>query len=86
MPWGVLTGADLAIMFAADQLVHAGTRNEPRDRRRRLSRPRPRIDAVGERYVDAHREPGMFGPERLAPAEADDLDRLAAFVGRRVGS
>ncbi len=87
MPWGVLTGADLAIMFAADQLVHAwdaGTslgidvEVDPGLVRR--------IRAFGDGYADAHREPGMFAPERPAPAEADDLDRLAAFVGRRVGS
>ncbi len=85
LPWGELTGAELAIMFAADHLVHAW------DIARSLGAELTvddefveRIRVFADGYVPAHREPGMFGPEQPAPDGAAAIDRLAAFVGRRL--
>ncbi len=85
LPWGDLTGAELAIMFAADHLVHAW------DVARSLGVELDvdddlvaRVRVFADDYAPSHREPGMFGPEQPAPERAPALDRLAAFVGRRL--
>jgi uncharacterized protein (TIGR03086 family) len=36
-------------------------------------------------YGEAARQPGVFGPELEAPADADEQTRLLAFLGRRAG-
>ncbi|MFC4787145.1 TIGR03086 family metal-binding protein [Nocardioides sp. MAHUQ-72] len=36
--------------------------------------------------VDAYRQPGMFGPEVAAPADARPHERLLAFLGRTVST
>ena len=85
MAWGVLTGADLAIMFAADHLVHAW------DVARSIGQPVDpdpalvaRIRLFGDGYVATHRGPEMFDDAVEAAVDAAPLDRLAAYVGRRV--
>ena len=85
MPWAPITGADLALMFAADHLVHAW------DTARSLGQPTDfdhglvaRIRAFGDGYADAHRGPGMFDAVVEPPADATPADCLAAFVGRNV--
>ena len=83
--WGTLTGADLAIMFAADHLVHAW------DTARSLGLPTDfdhplvaRIRAFGDDYAEVHRGPGMFDAATTPPSDATPADRLAAHVGRVV--
>ena len=83
--WATLSGADLAIMFAADHLVHAW------DTARSLGLPTDfdhglvgRIRAFGDDYAEAHRGPEMFDAEVTPPADATPADCLAAFVGRKV--
>ena len=85
MPWASITGAELALMFAADHLVHAW------DTARSLGLPTDfdhglvaRIRAFGDDYADTHRGPGMFDAEVTPPADATPADCLAAFVGRRL--
>ena len=85
LPWGPITGAELATMFAADHLVHAWdvarSFGLSTDFDRGLV---SRIRAFGDDYANSHRGPEMFGPALDAPADANPMDRLAAFVGRRV--
>ena len=83
--WGTLTGAELAIMFAADHLVHAW------DTARSFGLPTDfdhdlvaRIRAFGDDYAELHRAPGMFDAATTAPPDATPADRLAAHVGRAV--
>ena len=42
----------------------------------------PRIQAAAEAFGDAMRGPGAFGDALEPPADADDQDRLLAFLGR----
>lgn len=84
LPWGPMTGAELATMFAADHLVHAW------DTARSLGLPTDfdhglvaRIRAFGDDYADSHRGPDMFDTALDAPADANPMDHLAAFLGRR---
>ncbi len=85
LPWGELTGAELATMFAADHLVHAWDVARSLDLELQVDDELvERVRAFADAYVPNHRGPGMFGPEQQAPAEATALDQLAAFVGRRV--
>ena len=83
--WGQITGADLAIMFAADHLVHAWdvarSIGEPTDFDHALV---ARIRAFGDAYATDHRGPEMFDAPTEPPTDANPMDRLAAFVGRRV--
>jgi uncharacterized protein (TIGR03086 family) len=85
MPWADLSGAELAVMFAADHLVHAWDVARTLDLELDVDPGLvERIRAFGDDYVAAHREPGMFGPEQAVPADASAIDRLAAYVGRMV--
>lgn len=85
MPWGDTTGAQLVGFLALEQAVHGW------DLARALGRPAAFdetavavADAVARAMVSPEmRVPGMFGPEVEAPPDADRLDRLAAFLGRR---
>jgi uncharacterized protein (TIGR03086 family) len=86
LPWAEMRGADLALMFAGDQLVHAwdlassiGVAVEFDDGLV------ARIRAATDDYVDSHRGPGMFGEATTARPDASAIDRLAAHVGREVG-
>jgi uncharacterized protein (TIGR03086 family) len=85
MPWASISGADLALMFAADHLVHAWdtarSLGQPTDFDHGLVR---RIRAFGDEYAERHRTPGMFDAAVVAPAGATPADALAAFVGRKV--
>jgi len=81
--WGAITGAELAIMFAGDHLVHAW------DVARSLGRPTDfdhelvgRVRVFGDPYADQWRSPGMFDPAVEPPADANPMDRFAHFVGR----
>jgi uncharacterized protein (TIGR03086 family) len=83
MPWGSLTGAELAIMFAGDHLVHAW------DVARSLGLPTDfdhkliaRIRIFGDGYVARTRGPGMFSEAVEAADDANPMDRFAAFIGR----
>ena len=84
MPWGTITGAQLAAMFAGDHLIHAW------DVARSLGQSTDfdhhlvaRVREFGDGYVANHRGPEMFDAEVAAAEEASPMDRLAAFVGRR---
>lgn len=84
MPWGPITGAQLATMFVGDHLIHAW------DVARSLGRSTDfdhhlvaRVRMFGDEYVATHRGPEMFDAEVVAPKGANPMDRLAAFVGRR---
>ncbi len=84
MPWGTLTGAQLAAMFAGDHLIHAW------DVARSLGQSTDfdhhlvaRVRIFGDEYVATHRGPEMFDAEVRGAAGANPMDRLAAFVGRR---
>ena len=83
MPWGQLSGARLAIMFAADHLIHAW------DVAKSVGVPLEvddglvaRVRSFGDSYAAQHRSPGMFDAEVGAAPDASPMDRLAAFVGR----
>lgn len=84
LPWGTLTGAELAVMFAGDHLVHAW------DVARSLGLPTDfdhklvaRIRVFGDPYAARTRGPEMFD-EPVEPAvDATPMDRFAAFIGRR---
>jgi uncharacterized protein (TIGR03086 family) len=86
LPWANMRGADFALMFAGDHLVHAW------DVARSLGLPTSfddrlvaRVRSATDDYVATHRGPGMFDPATEAPAGASAMDHLAAYVGRVVG-
>ncbi len=84
LPWGTITGADLAIMFGGDHLVHAW------DVARSLHLPTDfdhdlvaRIRVFGDPYAARTRGPEMFDVAVEPAADASPMDRFAAFIGRR---
>jgi uncharacterized protein (TIGR03086 family) len=81
--WGVHAGAELAIMFAGDHLVHAWdlarSLGLPTDFDHELVR---RVRAFGDDYADRWRSPGMFDPPVEPTPDANPMDRFAHFVGR----
>ena len=84
LPWGSLTGAELAIMFAGDHLVHAW------DVARSLHLPTDfdhglvgRVRAFGDDYAARHRGPEMFADPVEPSVDASPMDLFAAFIGRR---
>ena len=85
LPWGPMSGAELAVMFAGDHLIHAWdvarSVGSSTDFDHGVVR---RLRVFADSYVAAHRGPEMFGPEAQAPTDACPMDRFAAFVGRHV--
>jgi uncharacterized protein (TIGR03086 family) len=81
--WSVRTGAELAIMFAGDHLVHAWdvarSLGLPTDFDHELVR---RVRSFGDAYADQWRSPGMFDPAVEPPADANTMDVFAHFAGR----
>jgi uncharacterized protein (TIGR03086 family) len=81
--WSVQRGADLAIMFTGDHLVHAWdvarSLGLPTDFDHELVR---RVRAFGDDYADQWRGPGMFDPAVDPPAGANPMDCFAHYVGR----
>ncbi len=85
MPWGATPGLGLLGFLLVEQAGHGW------DLARALGR-RGIPDGEGVTVADAvartmlgpeMRTPGMFGPEVPAPSDAEPIDRLAAFLGRR---
>ena len=84
-PFGSMPGEVFARIAALDLLMHTwdlccATSQEP-------TVPDEIVRAVDEfarqAITDEMRTPGLFGPEVAPPANANRLDALAAFTGRR---
>lgn len=86
MPWGETPGAMLMGFMVIEQVTHGW------DLARATGRPATFGDGLAEATLtlaesyddDTIRVPGMFGPAVDAPAGSPPIDRLAAFLGRRV--
>jgi len=83
-PQGRRTVADGLRFPAADLAVHAWDIGEAIGRRVQLPDDlRAHVVATCERVPeDVLRSPGRFGPERQAPADADETTKLMAWLGR----
>jgi len=89
MPWGEeYTGAALVDMYLAELATHAWDLAQATGQLDRLERSLalPALDAARAVIKPEYRnmvEPGApFGPEVTPPPDADDWERLAAFMGR----
>ena len=85
MPWGVTPGTALVDFMVIEHVAHGWDLMKASGQPNPFANELVRAALHGARQYDSPtiRVPGMFGPEVLAPDDASDIERLAAFLGRR---